>query len=230
MRVEEEIGRHQKDFCYLSDQDIKKLQSVSVMREYKKGQVLFDPGDIKSHIYFLKSGVVRLEKTDATGTFFYLNYVKPKQLIPRIGLFTNDQHFYSGIAHTDIEIISIPNDIFADILSNNSHQLKYWINAQSELLKLQIIKIQKGTLNNANTRVTTSLALLCKELGEKQYPHGNITVPCPITINELSRASGTTRETTSNVIKKLVREKKLTYHHKCLNFLDTKFFIDVLND
>lgn len=226
----EEIDRHQKYFCYLSDQDIKKLQSVSVRRKYKKGQVLFDPGDTKTHIYFLKSGVVRLEKTDSTGTFFYLSYVNSNQLFPRTELFTNDEHFYSGIAHTDIEIISIPREIFVDILSNNSHQLKDWIKMQSELLKLQIIKIQKGTLNNADTRVTTTLALICKELGEKQYPHGNIKVPCPITINELSHASGTTRETTSTIIKKLVRDKKITYNHKYLNFLDTDFFNDVLND
>ncbi|AQP53977.1 Crp/Fnr family transcriptional regulator [Vagococcus penaei] len=226
----EEIGRHQKDFCYISDQDIKKMQSVSIVRSYKKGQVLFDPGDTINAVYFLKSGVIRLEKTDPTCTFFYLHYIKSKQLFPRVGLFTDKHHFYSAIAHTDIEVISIPIDIFSDILSNNSYQLKYWITKQSEMLKLQIIKIQKGTLNNADTRVTATLALLCKELGEKQYPRGNVTIPCPVTINQISQASGTTRETTSTIIKKLIKEKRITYSHKYLNFLDAKYFTDFLVD
>lgn len=80
MNIKEELGKHHKDFQNLTDQDIQKLQEVSVARSYKKGQVLFNFGDERSHVFFLVSGVIKLEKVDDTDTFTYLHFKKAKGL------------------------------------------------------------------------------------------------------------------------------------------------------
>ncbi|MBO0475576.1 Crp/Fnr family transcriptional regulator [Vagococcus sp. DIV0080] len=230
MEIKKELGKQHKDFRYLSDQDIQKLRDVSVARSYSKGQVLFDVDDDRSHVYFLVSGIIKLEKIDETGTFTYLHFKKAKSLLLYLDLFTDKKHYVSAVAYTDIEIISIPVKIFEEVVSNSALQLITVIQEQSKLLRTQIFKIQKGIINNADCRVTATLAIIYKDLGEKQYPSGTVIVSSPITINDIARASGTTRETASIVIKKLVTAKKIKYSRKYLTFLDTSFFNDLLND
>jgi CRP-like cAMP-binding protein len=230
MEIKKELGKQHKDFRYLSDQDIQKLRDVSVARSYSKGQVLFDVDDDRSHVYFLVSGIIKLEKIDETGTFTYLHFKKAKSLLLYLDLFTDKKHYVSAVAYTDIEIISIPVKIFEEVVSNSALQLITVIQEQSKLLRTQIFKIQKGIINNADCRVTATLAIIYKDLGEKQYPSGTVIVSSPITINDIARASGTTRETASIVIKKLVAAKKIKYSRKYLTFLDTSFFNDLLND
>lgn len=230
MDIKNELGKQHEDFRYLSDQDIQKLREIGVPHTYKKGQVLYDFGDERLYMYFLVSGVIRFEKIDDTGTFNYLHFKKAKCLLSYLDLFSNEPYFISAIAHNDIEVISIPTKLFEEIVSNNTQQLVFAIKKQSDLLRTQILKVQKGILNNANHRVTTTLAIIYKELGEKQYPQGHVTVPCAITLNDIARASGTTRETTSTVIKKLMVAKKIDYCRKHITFLDTKFFNEILNN
>ncbi|MGX7025339.1 Crp/Fnr family transcriptional regulator [Vagococcus hydrophili] len=230
MNIKQELGKHHKDFQYLTDQDIQKLQEVSVARSYKKGQVLFNFGDERSHVFFLVSGVIKLEKVDDTDTFTYLHFKKAKGLFPHLDLFSDNKYYISAVAHTDIEIISMPVKVFEEIVSNNNQQLIVNLQEQSRILQTQILKIQKGTMNNANYRVMTTLAIMYSELGEKQYPQGTVIVPCPMTINDIAKSSGTTRETTSTVIKKLVTAKKIMYSRKHLTFLDAKFFNDTLKN
>lgn len=230
MDIRKELGKQHEDFRYLSDQDIQKLQEIGIAHSYKKGQVLYDFGDNRLCVYFLVSGVVKFERIDETGTFNYLSFKKAKCLLSYMDLFLNDQYFVSAIAHTDIEVISIPTKLFEEIISNNTQQLIFSLKQQSLLLRTQILKVQKGILNNTNYRVTTTLAIIYKDLGEKQYPQGYVTVPCPITVNDIAKASGTTRETTSTVIKKLVTAKKIEYSRKYITFLDSKFFNDILSN
>lgn len=230
MDIRKELGKQHEDFRYLSDQDIQKLRDIGVPHTYKKGQVLYDFGDERLYMYFLVSGIIRYEKIDDTGTFNYLHFKKAKCLLSYLDLFSNEPYFVSAIAHNDIEVISIPTKLFEEIISNNTQQLVYALRQQSALLRTQIIKVQKGILNNTNYRVTTTLAIIYKELGEKQYPQGHVTVSCPITVNDIARASGTTRETTSTVIKKLIVAKKIDYCRKYITFLDTKFFNEILNN
>ncbi|MGX7014991.1 helix-turn-helix domain-containing protein, partial [Vagococcus silagei] len=82
----------------------------------------------------------------------------------------------------------------------------------------------------AYDRITTTLAIICHDLGTKVYPQKIVTIPCLMTINDIARASGTTRETASSVIKNLVKDKKINYNRKKLTFLNTKFFADILAD
>ena len=230
MGIKEAVTKRSQDFQYLCQEDLEELQRVSLIRTYKKGQVLFNPGDSRTHFFLLKSGVIKIEKNDSSGDFFYLHFIKEGCLFPRTGLFQDKVHTDSAIAHTDIEIVAIPVAIFEKIISRNPQQLIKWIQIQSDLLKLYMTRIQKGTTNSAYERVITTLAVLFNDLGEQTDARGYVSIPYPMKINDISRMSGTTRETTSSIIKKLVKMNRINYNHKQLTFLDTLFFIQRLNN
>jgi CRP-like cAMP-binding protein len=228
MEIEKIVTQHHQDFRYLSEEDLETIQSVSLLRSYKKGQVLFNPGDERTHLFLLKTGVIQIEKSDSSGDFFYLHFIKPGRLFPRTGLFQDDIYHDSAVAHTDIEIVAIPIKPFEKIISSNPQQLIQWIQVQSALLKLFMTRMQKGMTNNAYERVVTALAILFNDLGEPVNLQGHVVITCPIKINDIAKMSGTTRETTSGIVKKLVKMNKISYSRKQLTFLDPTFFLQRL--
>ncbi|AYW46034.1 Crp/Fnr family transcriptional regulator [Tetragenococcus koreensis] len=230
MEIEEAITRYNKHFQYFSDQELELIQHNSLIRKYNKRQVLYSPGDNRLNLYFLKSGTVRIEKSDSSGDFIYLQFISKDDLFPLIGLFHDDVYYSSAIAQTDIEVVVIPVKFFEHLLSNNTQQLINYLQIQSDALKTKLLKIQKGTTSNTYDRVVTSLAILFSDLAKRNQMSGQMELSCPITITDISTMSGTTRETTSSIIKQLVQKNQIRYDHKHLIFLDSAFFVERLTN
>ncbi|AOF49877.1 Crp/Fnr family transcriptional regulator [Tetragenococcus halophilus] len=230
MEIEEVITRYNKYFQYFSDQEINLIQRNSLVRNYRKRQVLYSPGDSRSHLYLLNSGTIRIEKSDINGEFMYLQFIPSDELFPLIGLFYDETYTFSAIAQTDIEVVIIPVKFFEQLLSNNAKQLVKYLQIQSEALKTKNMKIQKGIISNTYDRVITSLAILFSDLAERNQRTGEIELASPVTITDISTMSGTTRETTSSIIKQLVQSKLIRYNHKRLIFLDSTFFVERLTN
>ena len=140
-------------------------------------------------------------------------------------MFFDDFYHFSAYAVTDIEVYYIPTDIFEKISKGNTAQLLYFYQALSTNLESHELKIQYCLASSATVRVVETLAILMKHLGEN-YFSGTIRIPYPITLKEIAINSGTTRETASNVIKTLKKEKKLDYCQKHLIFQDVGFFLE----
>lgn len=223
----EELGsiRNNQVFSGFTDDEFEKIQDHMYLRQYKKGQVLFDNGDYRNRIYFLIEGLVRVERYDSSGTFCYLDYVKKEHLFPYGGMFFDEFYHFSAYAVTDIEVYYIPTDIFEKISKGNTAQLLYFYQALSTNLESHELKIQYCLASSATVRVVETLAILMKHLGEN-YFSGTIRIPYPITLKEIAINSGTTRETASNVIKTLKKERKLDYCQKHLIFQDVGFFLE----
>lgn len=230
MGIEEAITRHNKHFQYFTDQELDLIQHNSLVRKYNKRQVLYSPGDNRTNLYFLKAGTIRIEKSDSSGDFIYLQFISKEDLFPLIGLFQDDIYYSSATAQTDIEVVVIPVKFFEHLLSNNTQQLIKCLQIQSDALKTKLLKIQKGTTSNTYDRVITSLAILFSDLAERNQTTGQMELSCPVTITDISIMSGTTRETTSSIIKQLVQTNRIRYDHKHLIFLDSTFFVERLKN
>jgi len=135
MMIEKIITKNNQDFQYFSESELTELRNESFVRSYKKGQVLFYPGDPRNHLILLVSGVIKIEKNDRSGNFSYLHFMKKQALFPRIGLFQDEVHYDSAIAYTDIEVVFVPVKLFERFLQNNPQQLIHWIQEQSVLFK-----------------------------------------------------------------------------------------------
>ncbi|MGX7030820.1 Crp/Fnr family transcriptional regulator [Vagococcus zengguangii] len=218
-----------KDFCYFNEEEFAEIEEHTYFRSYKKGQVLFDAADERNRVYLLKSGVVKIEKTDFTGEFEYIDFLNPGTMFPKIGFLFDEDYYFSASAYTDIEVYYLPKDIYERLVKQNNLQLMNFIRSQSESLKRQMLKVQKGTTNNAIHRISFSLAVILHDFGMVSY-EGGYEIKFPITINDLAKLAGTTRETASSMIKQLECQGKIKYHKKQLIFLDTDYFMDYLND
>ena len=227
MMKEVALVRKHPCFAALTNEEYQKIQDHMYKRTYKKGQVLFDPGDERNRIFFLNKGLVKFEKSDQSDTFSYLDFVRENTLFPYVGLFKDDTYYFSAIAMTDIDVCCIPVNIFEETICQNSEQLIFYVQILSKLVKHHELKIQGCISFHAFQRVKHTLGILMNDLGEKNY-QGNLFIPYPIQMNDIARSSGTTRETASLAIKKMVKEKKIQYIHKELIFYDVAYFLAFL--
>lgn len=79
--------RNLEDFQYLSIDRFDQLMAATRLRKAPKNHILFFKGDNRDKLFLLKSGYVKLEDTDSSGSFLYTDYVKHNTMFPYGGMF-----------------------------------------------------------------------------------------------------------------------------------------------
>ncbi|MCH5463107.1 Crp/Fnr family transcriptional regulator [Lactobacillus sp. LC28-10] len=209
--------RQLPEFCDFTEAEFSKLTHDLSVKTYPKGQILFDHGDLRQRFYYVIKGVVRLERHDETGNFTFINYVKAIKGFPYRGLYTDADYPYTATALTDITIASVPMTTFEAIVSLNPLVTRQVISQMSHLLDRMENRLQKLVTSSATNRVIQALSIFGSDMGEKT-PDGDVLIPYPITLIELARLSGTTRETAGQVVTKLEVAGKLIYNKKRFRF------------
>ncbi|UDE94771.1 Crp/Fnr family transcriptional regulator [Carnobacterium viridans] len=215
--------RYKPIFSEFTDPEFNLLRKNMYLRKYKKGQVLFDEEDIREKIFYLISGLVRLEKYDESAFYTYTDYVKKETLFPYGGMFSDEVYHYSAYAVTDIELYYIPTTLFESLIEKNPKQMIFFYHKLSKILETHEKRLQYMVVSNATNRIIKALNYLMKELGDYTNPT-MVNIPYPITINEIANMSGCSRETVGNTIKKLKEMEKLEYEHKLFVFKDLVYF------
>jgi CRP-like cAMP-binding protein len=198
-----------------------KLEENLYYRTFPKGQILFNDGDFRDRIFILCNGLVRIEKNDRKDAFSYSDFVSERELFPLVGLLGATCYDFSAIAVTEIEVAYVPIVVFEQLMREDQELLKFIVKEQGRVLEHQVIRMQYCITSSAHDRVTNTLAILLKKhgkLGTSWY------IPYPIMINDLAKYSGTTRETVSQVLKQLIKQKKISYQYKELIFIDDAYF------
>lgn len=209
-------------FLNLDEENRELLEENMYCRSYKKGQVLFDTGDKRDRIFFLNKGLIRIERLEDTASYNFLEFINEKQSFPLVDMFDSETYYFSAVAVTDIEVCYISVSIFERIVQLDLEQLKMFNADVNRLLKKQMRRIQYCITSRAKQRVKHTLAILMEDLGEQE--NGKIIIPHPILINDISKYSGTTRETVGQIIKELIKNKKITCKYKKLVFIDIDYF------
>ena len=210
-------------FANFTESEFNCLKNQLYLRSYKKGQVLFDEGDKREKLFYLKKGLVRIERYDKSASFLYIDYNNPDTLFPYGGMFSDDTYHYSAYAATDIELYYMPTELFEQQAMYNPEQLLFLYKKISIILKLQEKRIQYLAVSSATSRIINTLLYLMENLGRHISPKA-IEIPFPITINEIADISGCSRETVGSVIKQLKEDQQLEYERKQFTFLHPSFF------
>lgn len=208
--------RQQPEFKVLTDDEFDQLVATIQVKTFGKGQILFDQGDPRQRYYYVIDGVVRLERVDETGSFPFINYVSPHKSFPYRGLFVGQYYTYSAAALTSITIASFSMTTFEKILSQNRELMVLLIAKMGQIINDTEDRMQSMVTSSATHRVKQALLMFADDLGATG--EGIVSIPFPITLKEVARVSGTTRETAGQVVSKLVDDGSVKYQHKNFSF------------
>ena len=132
-------------------------------------------------------------------------------------MFIDHEYPYTASAMTPIVIASFSMPVFEEVLLTNRDIMKRLIAQMGQIINSTENRLQRMVTSSASSRVQQALIMLGEDLGETQAD-GTLAINYPITLIELARVSGTTRETAGQVVAKLAEENKISYQHKNFRF------------
>lgn len=210
--------RTHPEFGPLDDADIQKVISAMKIKTYHRGQILFDQGDSRDNFYYLIDGVVKSFHWDEDGEEQLYLYVRQNKAFPYIGLFDDANYAYTVESMTEVKLAEIPMNLYEEVLRSTPELMVNAIREMSRIINMAETQLQKMVTTSAKYRVWNAIWFLGQQIGDDQED-GSILVPYPMTLVELSKVSGTTRETTSAMVQQLVMENKVRYNRKYFKIL-----------
>lgn len=181
--------------------------------KYKKGEIIYRPGDSISHVSFVKSGYVKLYILDQNGQSVTINFFKPLFFLTFWYSVNNLPSRYYFEAVTDVEAWRAPVEEFNDFLDKNTKILFEFNQMLLKVLEETIFNMGNTVSGSSYKKVATILLSLSKQYGGKNT-EGQIMIDFGTTHEDIASLTGLTRETVGIQINRLKDEKIITQESK----------------
>jgi len=180
-------------------EELKKLSLERKIKTFKRRELIFEEGDYPRYLYFLKSGKVKVFKTNEDGKDYIISVNAQGDFVGYVDLIKDSKYTESAAALEDTEVSLIPKEDFQALLHANrdvaSQLIKMLANNVSEKEE-QLLHL---AYNSVRKRVADAILLLHDKEGK-----GEIS----ILRDDLARIVGTAKE---SVIRMLTEFKEDGY-------------------
>lgn len=208
-------------FKELSDAELETIVSISKARFYKNRVFVFMQGDPLDRVFFIKSGKVKIYKTDLTGKEQIISVLQAGEMFPHAGFFLKGNYPAHAEIIEDATLIVTPISDFENILIQYPEvSIKLFKVLGEKIIDLQN-RLEEQILHNTYEQIIMLLLRLGKTNGKKMNDKYVLTTQ--FTNKDLANMIGTSRETVSRTLNQLKKK----------NFVDTNesgcYIIDAEN-
>lgn len=192
---------------------LEKFFGQSRIFHYKKGEIILHPYDVPPGVFYLKEGYVRLYSVSETGQELSLIIFKPGDFFPVIWLVDNNKSQYYIDSLTKSSLLLVPKQDFLDFIKNDKDML--FEVASRALIRIGGLLERMNYLvyGNSSQKLASIILILAQRFGEKGK---EVTIPIPMTHQDLANLLGIARETISVEIKRFERKGLIEIKNKHL--------------
>lgn len=208
-------------FRELSDDELEPIVSISKARFYKNRVFVFMQGDPLDRVFFIKSGKVKIYKTDLTGKEQIISVLQAGEMFPHAGFFRKGNYPAHAEIIEDATLIVTPISEFEHILIQYPEVcIKLFKVLGEKIIDLQN-RLEEQILHNTYEQIIMLILRLCKTNGNALGDKFVLTTQ--FTNKDLANMIGTSRETVSRTLNQLKKK----------NLIDTNengyYMIDATN-
>ncbi len=183
-------------FKNLKENQLRELKSISVIKEYKKGSILFYEGDKAKSLILLIAGILQIYKTDHRGNKIVLHTFYPQELIAEIANFENMSYPATAEFMTSGKVVHIDYKKFEEKFLKNPE------------ISFTIIKSLSNKIKYLENVITNDIVLSSTaRVAKFIYKHEEEFLK--LKKNEIATIMNITPETLSRIIGKLKKLKIL---------------------
>ncbi|EJR61498.1 hypothetical protein IIO_02951 [Bacillus cereus VD115] len=205
---EQMINKHLREvflFKELSEEELQPIVDISSLRTYKYKSFVFLQDEPLDRVFFIHSGKVKIQKTDATGKEQIVAVLQAGEMFPHAGFFRR------GVfpAHAEIietaHLIVTPISDFEKILIQYPELcIKLFTVLGEKIVDLQN-RLEEQILHDTYEQIIMLLLRLCKSNGIQV--NDTYTLKTQFTNRELANMIGSSRETVSRTMSQLKRRE-----------------------
>jgi CRP-like cAMP-binding protein len=123
-KCEQCIVRQFSSLKALNKDDLLKMADCKVSYTIKKGEPIFEEGEITKGVFCIKDGICKLSKLSANGKDQIIKLVKPGELLGQRSMISEEPANLSAVALEDMEVCFIPkNEIMGFFNENNQFSM-----------------------------------------------------------------------------------------------------------
>lgn len=188
----------------LDPDELKSLNAIQEKADFESKETLFLQGDVANSVYNITSGSVRLYKILPDGRRQIVGFMLPGDFI---GLSLSERNGYSADAIDHVRACRFKRSDFVSFVDEKPHLLRKLHGAAThELTVAQDHMVLLGR-RSADEKVASFLITMRDRL--IRLGASAVTIPLPMTRQDLADYLGLTLETVSRVISKFGRERVL---------------------
>lgn len=199
----------------LSPAEKMQLKSLVCMKEFKKGDPIYLPSNYKGHVYFLKTGNVKVSRITNDGAEQVLDILAPGELFG--GLIFAEEPIKKdemAVALKDTLICYLDANTWnIFILENHKFNMSIMKLVGLKLRKLEI-RIEQLQFLNTKDRIITVLRELADKHGKKLAGDYGIEIKVNLTHSDIAKLAGSSRQSVTTILRGLQDNKIIDYDKK----------------
>ncbi|OGF45041.1 MAG: hypothetical protein A2231_00580 [Candidatus Firestonebacteria bacterium RIFOXYA2_FULL_40_8] len=184
-------------FGTLSEKERAKILSVSVQKEYGRGDIIAQEGDKSRYVYIITEGQIKGTRFTSDGREIILEVFGHCDMIGQVAAIANEPYYYSAIALTRATVNMIKKEEFMELLRLNPGIAHKTFVALGKRLRAAQGKIEEFVSDKVEQRIAKLLMALSARMGNE----------IPFTRQEIAGMVGTTIETTIRVTSRFKEAK-----------------------
>ncbi|WP_342429418.1 Crp/Fnr family transcriptional regulator [Neobacillus sp. FSL H8-0543] len=184
-------------FNHLSFDEMQKVVQSAHSKNYLKGEMIFQPGDLTEQLLIIHTGRVKIYRVSELGKEQLLRILEPGDFIGELSLFTSDTsaNYAEAMSNTEICVIH-RKDLQGMLVTHPEISLKV-LEEIGKRLKEAEMTIERLSLQDAEKRVASYLIEQISSATNSEDGIAPITIVLPMSKKDLSSYIGTTQETLS---------------------------------
>ena len=187
-------------FETLDDKSLKPLLRVAMLRHVPRHTVVLHAGDHTDNIYFVLSGVLKVQISDEEGREVILSMLGPGELFGEMGVLDDHPRSATVLAVESSEVVVIGKDDFKQCLAENPDVSLFIMRNLTKRLRLADRNIESLALFDVYGRVARLL------LEAAEIVDGRKVVTHKITKQDIAKMIGASREMVSRVMRDLLAQ------------------------
>ncbi|WP_142783604.1 Crp/Fnr family transcriptional regulator [Changchengzhania lutea] len=187
----------------LTKDELMRISSCKTSKIIKKGEVIFEEGEILNGVYCVKDGICKLSKLSANGKDQIVKMVVKGQLLGQRSLISDESSNLQATALNDMEVCFIPkSEIIADLQKNPKFSFDVLKDMAHDLKEADDIIVNMAQ-KSVRQRLAESLIYIHDSFGKN--PNGTLSVL--LSREDFANIVGTATESAIRVLSQFKKEK-----------------------
>lgn len=201
---------------FLTKNELISLSGCKTTRTIKKGEVIFDEGDILNGIYCVRDGVCKLSKLSANGKDQIVKIVVKGDLMGQRSLISNQCSNLQAVALNDMKVCFIPKKEIVKDLKNNTDFLFDILKSMTSDLKNAYDVIISMAQKTVKQRLAETLIHIYKSSGI----NSNGTIRVSLSREDFANIVGTATESAIRILSQFKKEGLISTKGKQIKIED----------
>lgn len=201
-------------FDGLSEAEYTKVNHKRIEYKFTKGELIRREGDEVNSFLYVRSGLVKLFKTDSNGKDHIISINKPGDFINLLTIFSDSNYVFSICALEDTYICEVELDILKELLLTNGNFALKILNRMSKIAGSIIENSYEIRKKQMKGRVAYILVFLATHIYRSNI------LKLPITRREIGQLISMTTENVIRTLSEFRKDEIISIDNKTITILD----------